>query len=68
MGEPARKSPPPFANPLGFTLDLTWLGHSLQSRSRSELSNVAADDVAESAAIFCNAFRRMFRETLKRCQ
>lgn len=65
MGEPAKDTAPPFAYPFDFDLAFQLFGQPLQSRSRSELSNAVVDDVADSAAIFCSAFRRMFLDALK---
>lgn len=66
MGEPARDPEPPLAYP--FDLPLTFPWHPLESFSRSELSKEVVDDVADSTASFCSAFRRIFREALYHCQ
>lgn len=55
IGDPARDVAPCFAGLSDCEFVLTYPGQPLQSRSRSELSNVVADDVADSAAIFCRA-------------
>src|SRR6187402_1838015 len=52
IGERAKEPYPPLPVPLD--LALVFPGQPLQRRSRSELSKVAADDVADSAAIFCS--------------
>jgi hypothetical protein len=65
IGEPARDAEPPFPSPLDLAGAFPRFEQLLQSRSRSEVSNVVDDDVAESAAIFCSAFRRIFRDTLE---
>ncbi len=65
MGEPAKDTGPPFPYPFALALVLLWAGQPPQSRSRSELSNVVEDDVAESAAIFSRAFRRIFLDALE---
>jgi hypothetical protein len=67
IGEAAIAIEPPFLYPFDF--DLTLLPsfeQPLHNLSRSELSNVVELEVAESAAIFCNAFRRIFLDTLGR--
>lgn len=65
MGEPAKDFEPPFPNPFDFELAWPCPGWPLHKRSRSELSKEVVDDVAESAAIFCRACRRILRETLR---
>ena len=65
MGDPAKDFEGPFPNPLDFELDFPYPGQPLHRRSRSELSKVAVDDVAESTAIFCRACRRILCEILE---
>ncbi len=62
MGARANEPEVPFTYP--FDLLLLLFGQALQSLSRSVFSNFADDDVADSAAIFCNAFWRIFLELL----
>jgi len=65
IGEPANDLADPLGTPFKLPLILAWLGHPLQSRSRSEPSKPVEDDVAESWAIFCRAFRRIFLGILR---
>ena len=64
IGEAAIDTAPPFPYPFVFDLALPLFEQPLDSLSRSEVSNVVEHEVAERAAIFCNAFRRIFRDAL----
>jgi hypothetical protein len=66
MGEPASDTEPPSPYPFDFALVFTEFGQPLHRRSRSELSNVGEHDVADRAAIFCKAFRRIFLDVLEK--
>ena len=59
IGVRARDSEPAFPLPLDPAAGLPCFGQPLESRLRSELSKKVVDDVAESAAIFSSALRRM---------
>lgn len=66
IGEVAIDIEPPFPYPYPFDFDLALpsFEQPLHNLSRSELSNVVEHEVAERAAIFCNALRRIFLDAL----
>jgi hypothetical protein len=66
IGEAAIDTGPPFPYPFDFDLAVPLFEQPLLNLSRSELSNIVEDEVADRAAIFCNAFRRIFLDALGR--
>ena len=66
IGDVAIDIEPPFPYPFDFDLALPSFEQPLHNLSRSELSNVVEHEVAERAAIFCNALRRIFLDALGR--